>query len=241
MSNEDVLLTSYIQKINSWLPYPKEKKFRLLENLKEEVNEAIQDTGNSDPVIAYGDPYQIAKALSLSQDWGTKPAGWGIRIFALLIDLVLVISFCFAYLIFGLIVLLKIDVSQALTISALSEAFDILQSDLDLGSFIILALILLFYALGAALIYSAYFIILEKVYSATIGKKILGLQVVDRSGIRLTWKQVILRNFTKFPGVVEFLVFDVIFGMLKAERGQGEYQRATEILAEAIVVRSKLR
>ena len=239
MSNKNVLLTSYMRKVNSWLPYPKEKKSRLLENLREEVNEAIQDTGNSDPVIAYGEPYQIAKALSLSQDWGTKPAGWGIRVFAFIIDLVLVMSFCLTYLILGLIVLLRIDVSQALTISALSEAFDIIQRDLDLGSFLILIPIVLLYVLGAALIYSAYFVILEKVYSATVGKRVLGLRVVDKSGIRLTLKQVILRNFTKFPGVAEFLIFDVILGMLKTERGQGEYQRATEILAEAIVVRTK--
>ena len=238
MSNKNVKLTSYIEEIDSWLPYPKEKKKQLLENLREEVDEAIQDTGNSNPVIAYGDPYQIAKALSLSQDWGTKPAGWGIRTFAFMIDIILIVGCCLVYLIFGLIVIFRIDLNQALTISALGEAFDLLRSDLDLGAFLILAILLLFYALGAALIYSTYFVILEKVYSATIGKKILGLLVVDKSGIRLTWKQVILRNFTKFPGVAEFLVFDIILGMLKTESGQGEYQRATEILAEAIVVRN---
>jgi uncharacterized RDD family membrane protein YckC len=239
MSNENVLLASYIQKINSWLPYPEEKKIRILVNLREEVNEAIQDTGNSDPVIAYGDPYQIAKALSLSQDWGTKPAGWGIRTFAFMIDIILIVVFCLAYLIFGFIVMFRIDINQALTISVLSEAFDILRSNLELGVFLILAIVLLLYVLGAALIYSAYFVILEQIYSATIGKKLLGLRAVDKSGIRLTWKQVILRNFTKFPGIAEFLVFDVILGMLKTKPGQEKYQRATEILAEAIVVRNK--
>jgi uncharacterized RDD family membrane protein YckC len=238
MSNKSVKLTSYIEEIDSWLPYPKEKKKQLLENLREEVGEAIQDTGNFNPVIAYGDPYQIAKALSLSQDWGIKPAGWGIRTFAFMIDIILIVGCCLAYLIFGLIVIFRIDLNQALTINTLGEAFDQLRSDLDLGVFLILAILLLFYALGAALIYSAYFVILEKVYSTTIGKRILGLLVVDKSGIRLTWKQVILRNFTKFPGVAEFLVFDIILGMLKTESGQGEYQRATEILAEAIVVRN---
>ena len=139
------------------------------------------------------------------------------------------------YLIFGFVVIFRIDVNQALTISSLIDSL----SNLELGVFLILAIVLLLYTFGAALIYSAYFVILEKVYSATIGKKLLGLRAVDRSGIRLTWKQVILRNFTKFPGIAEFLVFDVILGMLKTESGQGEYQRATEILAEAIVIRNK--
>ena len=97
MSNKNVLLESYIQEIDNWLPYPKKKKSRLLENLRSEVIEAIQDTGNSDPVIAFGDPYQIAKGLSLSQDWGTKPAGWGIRTLAFMIDAILIANIRFAY------------------------------------------------------------------------------------------------------------------------------------------------
>ncbi|MHA2203428.1 MAG: RDD family protein, partial [Candidatus Hodarchaeales archaeon] len=210
MSNENILLETYIQKVNSWLPYPQEKKTRLLENLRAEVYEALQDSGDSNPVIAFGDPYQIAKGLSLGQDWGTKPAGWGIRTLAFMIDVILIVSICLAYLILGLITILRIDITQALTISELSETFDILRSNLEIGSFLILGLILLLFSLGAVLIYSAYFVVLEKTYSATIGKKLLGLRVVDKSGIRLTWKQVILRNFTKFPGVAEFLIFDII-------------------------------
>jgi uncharacterized RDD family membrane protein YckC len=239
MSNKNVLLESYIQEIDNWLPYPKKKKNRLLKNLRSEVIEAIQDTGNCDPVIAFGDPYQIAKGLSLSQDWGTKPAGWGIRTLAFMIDAILIASICLAYLILGFVIIFRIDLRQALTISELSEAFDLLRSDLELGSFLILAIVLLLYVLGAALIYSAYFVVLEKSYSITIGKKLLGLRVIDGSGIKLTWKQSIVRNFTKLPGIVEFLIFDIILGMLMMERGQGEYQRATEILAETIVVKSK--
>lgn len=237
MNNKNVLLESYMQKIDDWLPYQGEKKNRLLENTRAEVIEAIQDTGNFDPVLAYGDPYEIAKGLSLGQDWDRIPAGWGIRVFAFMIDAILVVSICLAYLIFGFVIIFRIDITQALMISELSEAFEILRSDLDLGTFLILAIVLLFYVLGAVLIYSAYFLTLEKVYSTTIGKKILGLQVVDNSGIRMTWKQSVIRNFTKLPGIIEFLPFDIILGMLKMERGQGEYQKATDILAETFVVK----
>ena len=235
--DENVLLESYIQKINYWLPHQAKKKDPLLENIKVEVNEAIQDTGNPDPVIAYGDPYQIAKGLSLSQDWGMVPAGWGIRMLAFIIDAILISSICLIYLIVGFILIYRIDLTQVLMIEELSEVFDLLRSDLDLGTFLILAVGLLLYVLGATLIYSMYFIGLEKVYATTIGKKLLGLLVVDNSGIRLTWKQSVIRNFTKLPGIIEFLPFDIILGMLKMEKGQGDYQRATEILAEARVVR----
>lgn len=239
MSDKKNLTESYIQEIDNWLPYPKKKKSDLLENLRVEITEAIQDSGNPDPEIAYGDSYQIAKGLSLSQDWGTKPSGWFDRILAFMIDATLIVGFCLIYLISGLVFILRINLKQALTISELSEAFELLQSDLELGLFLLLAIVLLLYALGAAVIYSAYFIILEKLFSTTIGKKVLGLQAVDQSGVKLTWKQSIVRNFTKLPGIAEFLVFDIILGMLMMERGQGKNQKATDILAETIVVKNK--
>lgn len=239
MSDKKNLTESYIQEIDNWLPYPKKKKSDLLENLRVEITEAIQDSGNPDPEIAYGDSYQIAKGLSLSQDWGRKPSGWFDRILAFMIDATLIVGFCLIYLISGLVFILRINLKQALTISELSEAFELLQSDLELGLFLLLAIVLLLYALGAAVIYSAYFIILEKLFSTTIGKKVLGLQAVDQSGVKLTWKQSIVRNFTKLPGIAEFLVFDIILGMLMMERGQGKNQKATDILAETIVVKNK--
>jgi uncharacterized RDD family membrane protein YckC len=229
---------SYIQKIDYWLPYQRKKKTSILKNVRVEVNEAIEDTGNSDPILAYGDPYQIAKALSLSQDWDTKVAGWGVRTLAFIIDVILIVSACLIYLLFGLVVLFRIDLTRVLRIRILSEAFDILRSELELGTFLILAVGLLFYVLGAAVIYSLYFIGLEKIYSTTIGKKLLRLLVIDESGVRLTWKQSIIRNFTKLPGIIEFLPFDTILGMLLVERGKEDYQRATDILAKTVVVRS---
>jgi uncharacterized RDD family membrane protein YckC len=166
------------------------------------------------------------------------PAGWGIRTLAFMIDAVLVAITCIIYLIFGFVFFFRMNFTQILRITELSEAFELLQSNLNLGSFLILAVGLLFYVFGAVLIYSLYFIGLEKVYATTIGKKLFGLLVVDNSGIRLTWKQSILRNFTKLPGIIEFLPFDIILGIVKLERGRSAYQRATEILAEAIVIRS---
>ena len=239
MSSENELVELYIQKVGYWLPQPKEMVTRLLKNLKEEVIEAIQDKGNPDPVVAYGDPYQVAKGLSLSKDWGLTPASWFTRLLAFIVDILLIVSICLAYLLFGLVVILGINVHQALTISEISEAFEILRGDLEIASFLFLGLILLFYVFGAVIIYSAYFVFLEKSYSATIGKRIMGLQVVDISGVRLTWKQSFIRNLTKLPGIIEFLPFDIILGMLKMEKGQGGNQRGTELLADTIVVKRR--
>lgn len=229
-------ISSYIQEIDRLLPYSKEKKKPILKELRQEVQDTLQ-TDNRAPNLVYGSPHEVAKNLSVSQDWGTKPARWGIRTLAFAIDTILNVSVCLTYLIIGFIIFLGIDLWQFLTFSGLGDAFKLLQQDLGLGSFLILASLVLLYSLGAGIIYSAYFIVFEKVFSATIGKKLFGLQAVDSSGIRLTWKQAIVRNFTKLPGIAEFLVFDIILGMLMNEKGQGEYQKATDILAETIVVK----
>ncbi|MHA2246133.1 MAG: RDD family protein [Candidatus Hodarchaeales archaeon] len=231
-------ISSYIQEIDRLLPYSKEKKKPVLNELRQEVQDALKN-GKKAPHLVFGSPSEVAKNLSSSHDWKTTPAGWGIRTLAFTFDGILIVGFCLLYLIFGFVLVLRIDLWQFLTLTGLSEVFNELQSDLELGTFLILGLLGLFYALGAVIIYSAYFIVLEKIFSATIGKRVLGLQAVDISGIRLTWKQAIVRNFSKLPGFAEFLPFDIILGMLMNERGQGEYQRATDILAETIVVRSK--
>ncbi len=82
-----------------------------------------------------------------------------------------------------------------------------------------------------------YFMVLEKIWSTTIGKWVFRLRTVDISGIKPSWKQVLIRNFTKFQG--EFLPFDIIIGMMmEKEKGTpGKYQRATDILADTMVVK----
>lgn len=229
-------ISSYIQEIDRLLPYSNEKKKPILKELRQEVQDTLQ-TDNRAPNLVYGSPHEVAKNLSVSKDWGTTPAGWGIRILAFVIDSILIVSICLLYLIFGFVIVLGIDPWQFLTLNELGEVFEQFDQELGIGLFLILGFLALLYALGTVIIFTAYFIVFERLFSATIGKKLFGLQAVDISGIRLTWKQAIVRNFTKLPGIIEFLPFDMILGMLMNERGQGEYQRATDILAETIVVK----
>ena len=65
--------------------------------------------------------------------------------------------------------------------------------------------------------------------------------MIDQTGIRITWKQSIIRNLTKIPLADEFLLFDVILGMVldkKQEPEKPTKQRAMDILAETVVVRN---
>jgi uncharacterized RDD family membrane protein YckC len=108
---------------------------------------------------------------------------------------------------------------------------------LELFEFIILFSVLVVIGLSPVIIMFLYFVVSEKLWATTIGKWIFKLRTVDVSGIKPTWKQVIIRNFTKFQG--EFLPFDIIIGMLmEKEKGTpGRYQRATDILVDTMVVR----
>ena len=61
-----------------------------------------------------------------------------------------------------------------------------------------------------------YFIGLEKLKGATVGKSLMYLRVVSRNGYRISWIQAIVRNLTKifwFP-----IIFDWAIGKLITKR-----------------------
>jgi uncharacterized RDD family membrane protein YckC len=80
-----------------------------------------------------------------------------------------------------------------------------------------------------------YFIFFERTYSTTPGKRLLGLTVVDESGIKITWTQSFIRNFTKVPFLTSFLPFDFLFGVL-SEKTKGRKQRVLDFVAGTKVV-----
>ena len=159
--------------------------------------------------------------MSRSHDWKTRPAGWLIRTLAFFIDFLILLVLIFTSIITGLV--------------TMSNAINTEQ--LEMFQFIILLSVLLIIGLSPVIIMFLYFVILGKYWATTIGKWIFGLRTVDISGIKPSWKQVIIRNFTKFQG--EFLPFDVIIGMvMEKDKGTpGRYQRASDILADTMVVK----
>ena len=235
MSKENNHIDEYIRSVDRWLPYTQIKKDKILENLRVEVSEAVQDKKNPDPVFAYGHPYQIAKGLSLGQDWGVQPANWYLRICAFIIDIILVVGICLLYLLSGFFIFFRLQINQIYSLETLDDVIEILESNLGSSGFLLVVVLLILYVIGTFFLYSGYLIIVEKKFSTTPGKKVLGLFVTDVSGVRMTWKQSILRNITKLPGIIEFLPFDVLLGILLKEKCQKEYQRAIEILTETNV------
>ncbi|MFX1517538.1 MAG: RDD family protein [Promethearchaeota archaeon] len=221
-SNTDLVsITEYIEEVNKLLPYSQFEKQPVLDDLYDDLQEALNSNPSQDLYMTFGSPREVARNLSKSHDWNVKPAGWLIRTLAFFIDFLILFIVFFTSIITGL-------VSMSNTINT---------GQLELIEFIFLVSVLIIICLSPVIIMFSYFVILEKYWATTIGKWFFRLRTVDVSGIKLTWKQAIIRNFTKFQG--EFLPFDIIIGMLmEKEKGTpGRYQRATDILVDTMVVR----
>lgn len=220
--NTDLItLNKYIEEVSRLLPYSRTEKQPVLDDLQDDLQEAVHSDPTQDLYTTFGSPREVARNLSKSHDWNIRPAGWIVRTLAFLVDFLILLVLAFTSIITGL-------VSLSNTIN-----FD----KVELFEFIILFSVLGFIGLSPVIIMFLYFVVSEKLWATTIGKWVFKLRTVDVSGIKPTWKQVIIRNFTKFQG--EFLPFDIIIGMLmEKEKGTpGRYQRATDILVDTMVVR----
>ncbi|EFH87750.1 RDD family protein [Ktedonobacter racemifer] len=79
----------------------------------------------------------------------------------------------------------------------------------------------------------AYFFILEARFSSTIGKRLLGLHIVDRSGKPITLCAALLRNLLRFLDALPcfYLLGGIIMFLLP------QHQRIGDLAAQTLVVR----
>jgi len=145
-----------------------------------------------------------------------KATFWN-RLSAYVIDVTLIIAVMTIYFLIGLaVVLTQINVNN----------FTVMDLLTALVIFLPIALI-------SIITYLYYFIALEVKYSQTLGKKIMGLKVMNINGQKITWKQGFLRNLPKLS--TEFLIGDMLIGKLLLNKPN---LRAFDTLAETIVVKT---
>jgi uncharacterized RDD family membrane protein YckC len=236
-------IVHFIEKIDSLLPYPTFKKEEVLEELRLDLEATMKDSDEKIPSVVFGTPRDVAKNLSLSQDWETERAGWGRRIAAFGIDATIQFTIIVIYFLAGFFFLLSRFMSSEEINQLLKEAFIEGGASFNPGftvfEFIIFFGFLLFLTASSGLFLVCYSVVLERYFSTTIGKKIFGLLVVDESGIRISWQQAIIRNLTKIFVGTEFLLFDALIGLIleKQDPEKARKQRGLDILAETIVVK----
>ncbi|MHA2099290.1 MAG: RDD family protein [Candidatus Kariarchaeaceae archaeon] len=94
--------------------------------------------------------------------------------------------------------------------------------------------LLMIYSIAVFIVGFSYYIVPERLYGQTIGKRVFGIHVMDISGIRVGWKQAVVRNLAKYN--FEFLPLEFVLGWLM-KKDETPIQKATDIIAETRVVR----
>lgn len=215
-------IDSYIKEISNLIPYSENLKKPVLEELRRDVQDAL-GSDKRPPSVVFGSVHEVAKNLSVAQDWGAKPAKWGLRTLAFLIDNILISGLFF---IVGIISLILAD----FPIENI-RFYRYLDIPFNFFFFFFIGIPILIFILG-------YFIFFEKIYATTLGKRLLGLMVVDETGISISWTQAVLRNFTKVPFIGGFLPFDVIIGIF-SEKTRDKKQRVLDFVAGTIVIKRR--
>ncbi|MFX0125378.1 MAG: RDD family protein [Candidatus Hodarchaeota archaeon] len=211
-------IDGYIREVSALLPYPEALKTPVLEELKRDVQDAM-GTERRPPSVVFGSPTDVAKNLSIAQNWGARSASWGARFIAFVIDIV---SLLVVFTIFFIFQLILVDFQiDEIRWYAMRIPFGFLFAGIPMVIFIL-----------------GYFIIAERTFSTTLGKKLFGLIVVDESGINISWTQSLIRNTTKVPFLTSFLPFDFLFGIL-SEKTRGRRQRVLDFVAGTKVVHQK--
>ena len=209
-------VTEYLQKVASYLPVAAAIRTRLVQQIQGDVVAALHAAEGTDQSIEdiFGAPINVARDIAKSQDWITRPASFGLRFLAWVIDLLL-IGFTGGFLLSNLF--------ETIGNKSLPDAFaDPIYLLILFTGVTFLIVILITYFAGC-----------EYKYGATIGKKVLGLIVCDESGIKINGSQAILRNIPKFQGLL--LLIDILLCKLSPQKG---YLRSLDALARTLVVKA---
>ncbi|MHA2298472.1 MAG: RDD family protein [Candidatus Hodarchaeales archaeon] len=228
----------YINEVSRLLPYPRSTKKEALDELRIDVQAAMRDSGGESPSTVFGNPLEVAKNVSQSHDWHGERAGWFVRFFAWMVDLFFETIIAFTYLGAGFLLLISF-----IPFDEMTQEFSKWES----GAFeftareILLNLFSAFLIFTAMILFFGYNFFMEYYFSTTIGKKLFSLVVVDKTGVKMTGKQVFIRNLSKILISEELLPFDVVLGMIleKQDPKKTRKQRGLDILAETIVIKQK--
>lgn len=233
-------IDGYMTEVQRFIPYSEDKIQEALKELQIDV-EAAMGEGKS-PSAEFGSPRDVALNLTESHpDWYAKRASWWTRLAAFLIDLFIETVLLVIYLGGGFFLIIAFVMPYDELVQEFnrwgSETFNMIE--LLTPTNILLIAIISFLTITTMLIILGYNIALEYYLGATIGKKLFNLLVVDQVGVRITWKQAIIRNFSKILISEELLPFDVVLGMIlqKMNPEKTKNQRGLDILAETIVIK----
>ncbi|MFX1507293.1 MAG: RDD family protein [Promethearchaeota archaeon] len=235
-------IDGYIDEVRRLLRYSEEKIQDALKELRIDIEAAVVDTKSKPPLIEFGSPRDVALNIMASHpEWYSKRAGWWTRFGAFFLDLLIEMTVLVIFLGAGFIAIITfimpLDELMQEFKSWEQESFNLFE--LFTPQSLLLIVLMSFFFIATVIFLVGYNTVLEYYFGATVGKKLLKLLVVDQTGIRITWKQAIIRNLSKLLISEEILPFDAVLGMIleKIDPEKTQKQRGLDILAETIVIK----
>lgn len=230
LENENIqYIENYISAVGNRLPYKSHLKDQVMSDFREDILEAYKlEEKWVSPSNIFGYSDDAAKNIAKSVDWNVESAGWWRRLFAFIIDNIL--------LLLTYVVLFIVTFNGFEAIFGKGNESESGENDLSFIDAAILITLIILFLTFIMTIAVLYWIVSEKLYGKTPGKKLLGLIVVDYDGIKMSWEQSIVRNITKIVG--EFLFFDFLLGVVMDE-DPDKSQRAMDVLAKTQVFKLK--
>jgi uncharacterized RDD family membrane protein YckC len=206
----------YVRKVMALIYAPEEDKTRIEGDLRAHLQEGAQGGEDMAALVErMGDPREVA--AEFMQAVPLVFAGFGRRLAAFLIDMLVIVFFA--------------GVAAALTIglsNSVPQHPETLWENV-LGGIVILSVLI--GANAAVAVVLAYFPVLEGRFGQTPGKRLLGIVVRSEDGLPAGYWQAFLRRLSFY---FELLPFDALFIPFTAK-----HQRAFDILAKTIVVRGQ--
>lgn len=219
MSTHEHEIDLYLEKVGSYLPFLGERNEHLLNELKPE----LEDAKKEDQILetTFGEPKLTAKNILQTIQFDYEYATWKRRLTAFVVDTSIIWTF--------LLIFFGIPMYFA------DKEYDLEKSfgDYSASELMIISLLMI-YGIIIFIVGFSYYIIPERLYGQTLGKRMLGIHVMDISGIRIGWKQAIIRNIAKYN--FEFLPLEFLLGWLIKEK-DAPIHKATDILGETRVVK----
>jgi uncharacterized RDD family membrane protein YckC len=207
----------YVNAVLHNVTAPQAERQRIEADLRAHLDEAMQSGEQLQEVLdRVGSPEEIAAAFMSEVD--LRYATFWRRLAAFAIDIVLMLL---PVTVLGAIVLLFNNLVPPHPETLGSYVF---------GGLVILIMISL--ALTAVSIFLFYFPLLEGRFGQTLGKRPLGMRVLNENGMHIGYKQAFLRRISFYFDIVPF---DALFVLFTEKR-----QRAFDIIARTVVVRAEI-
>ncbi len=206
-------IDKYVQSVMRNIHAPATQRERIESDLRSHLQEATSEGGPAQKVIArMGDPVQVAAEFMAEMPMRYAVFGWRVAAFSIDMLVIMVVAGVLALVAVGALNLLpRNPVGLDWVAGAFLIAFGLSAATACLGMILL------------------YFPILEGRFGQTLGKRLLGIWVLQETGLPIGYKQALLRRLSYY---FEILLVDALFIPFTAK-----HQRAFDIVAHTVVIR----